>query len=226
MDIKWVVGRAVNRSLKKVGLKLVLADSFVVNSEWAYRLLYFRNLFELIQDVEGDVLECGVGGGYSLAMFMVLTRTYKRRHIIGFDSFNGLPEPVAQDLDNPKAVARKGALSSPESIVWNNLKNAGLDDTDVITVVKGWFAQSLPKYRGTIALLHLDADLYESTKVALENLWPQVAVGGIVALDEYQKVEMWPGEKQAVDEYFAKHSGVKMCKDPIVGRYYFIKVSE
>ncbi len=226
MDIKSSVGRCINSGLSKVGLKLVLTDSLVVNSEWAYRLLYFRRLFELVEYVEGAIVECGVGGGYSLAMFMVLSKSNRRRHSFGFDSFDGLPIPTKEDLNNPKAVARRGALSSPESVVWNNLKNAGLDGQDNITVIKGWFVDSLPTYEGRIALLHLDADLYESTKYALENLWNKVVVGGVVALDEYQKADEWPGEKQAVDEYFALHNGVLVCKDSICGRYYFIKIKK
>ncbi len=223
MDIRTWVGRRINGGLSKAGLKLVPFDSVVVNSEWAYRLLYFQRLFELIGNVDGDIVECGVGGGYSLAMFMVLCKSTQKRHILGFDSFSGLPAPSKQDLSTSMAVARKGALPSLESIVWDNLKNVGLDGQDNISLIRGWFSDSLPKYQGKIALLHLDADLYESTKCALENLWDKVAIGGIVALDEYQKTDEWPGEKQAVDEFIALHSGVRMLRDSICGRYYFVK---
>ena len=157
-------------------------------------------------------------------MFMVLNRySQQQRSIIGFDSFDGLPSPVKEDLDSPNPVAKQGALDSCEAIVRGNLRDAGYNKQDNIKLVKGWFSDTLPTYDGKIALLHLDADLYDSTKCALENLWEKVAVGGIVALDEYQKTEEWPGERKAVDEYF-KDKNVEMHRDILCNRYYFIKL--
>lgn len=95
-----------------------------------------------------------------------------------------------------------------------------------ITLVKGPFSQTLTQYSGgPIALLHIDADLYDSYKVSLENLWPKIAVGGIAAFDEYEEPDVWPGTRKAVDEYFSqKAEDVKICKDPISGKYYAVKL--
>ena len=51
-----------------------------------------------------------------------------------------------------------------------------------------------------IALLRLDTDWYESTKLGLEVLYPRLAVGGVCILDDYGH---WQGARAAVDEYFA-----------------------
>lgn len=52
-----------------------------------------------------------------------------------------------------------------------------------------------------IALLRLDTDWYESTLHELTNLYPKLAVGGILMIDDYGD---WQGCKKAVDEYFCK----------------------
>lgn len=50
-----------------------------------------------------------------------------------------------------------------------------------------------------IALLRLDTDWYESTKVELQVLYPRLALGGVLIIDDYGT---WLGAKKAVDEYF------------------------
>jgi len=52
---------------------------------------------------------------------------------------------------------------------------------------------------GTIALLRLDTDWYESTKCELEHLFPLVAAGGVLIIDDYG---WWRGARRAADEYF------------------------
>ena len=64
--------------------------------------------------------------------------------------------------------------------------------------------KTLPKYLEKhpelrITLLHLDVDVYEPTKLALEQLYPRVIEGGIVVLDNYG---VFYGENEAVEEYF------------------------
>ena len=72
-------------------------------------------------------------------------------------------------------------------------------------VVGGDIRESLPRFIAEhpglkINLVHIDVDLYEPTKVALEQCWPLMVSGGVVVLDEYAFLE-WPGETQAVDEF-------------------------
>ena len=51
-----------------------------------------------------------------------------------------------------------------------------------------------------IALLRLDTDWESSTRHELEHLWPRLAVGGVLIIDDYGH---WSGARQAVDGYFA-----------------------
>jgi O-methyltransferase len=52
-----------------------------------------------------------------------------------------------------------------------------------------------------IALLRLDTDWYESTKVSLEQLYPRLVPGGVLIIDDYGH---WQGCRKAVDDYFYK----------------------
>lgn len=49
-------------------------------------------------------------------------------------------------------------------------------------------------------MLYIDVDVYEPTKVILENFWDKIVKGGILMLDDYGTIE---GETKAVDEFFA-----------------------
>lgn len=96
----------------------------------------------------------------------------------------------------------------------------------MIVLRKGLFSDTLPGFQGgPIALLHIDADLYESYKTCLEVFWDRMAVSGVVVFDEYHRPNRWPGAKAAVDEFQAQHKDdMRLCEDPGTGRFYAIKL--
>jgi hypothetical protein len=49
-------------------------------------------------------------------------------------------------------------------------------------------------------LLHLDADMYESTLIPLQKCVSLMSKGGIIIFDEYHEFDRWPGVKRATDE--------------------------
>jgi predicted O-methyltransferase YrrM len=103
------------------------------------------------------------------------------------------------------------------------LAGAGLEK-DGISLIIGFLGQSLPEYRGLLApisLLHLDVDLYDSYKVALENLWEAVSPGGIVIFDEYRHPK-WPGATIAIDDFF-RDKEQDIIEDKRSHRHYVIK---
>ena len=94
-------------------------------------------------------------------------------------------------------------------------------------IIEGWFQQTVPLIRhniGKIALLRIDADLYESTKYCLEELYNQVSPNGFIILDDYLK---WGGSRKALYEFF----NARNIYPPILfypaygGRAYFRKPS-
>jgi O-methyltransferase len=178
-------------------------------------------LFELISElnrrgISGDVVECGVYNGGSAGVLSAIAQN-RKRNIWLFDSFEGLPEPTIEDGElaasyvggRPRGELRAigqcvGSESKTRELLFNRL---GVDSQRV-HIIKGWFQNTLPDFKkkvGAIALLHLDGDWYESTKVCLENLYPKVIRGGYIVLDDYG---CWEGCRKAVDEYFKKN-GIK-----------------
>ena len=179
--------------------------------------------------MNGDVVECGVGRGVTLLMWATLCHEEKgERRIWGFDSFEGFPDPTAEDDSERK----------PQKGEWNvgtirdmhkMLVNAGFADLWLrtrVTLVKGFFKESLAKYTGDkIALLHIDADLYQSYKTVLEELYDKVQPGGVIAFDEYMgsfEHHGFPGAKKAVDEFFADKD-VTIQRDETFGKYFVVK---
>ena len=71
-------------------------------------------------------------------------------------------------------------------------------------------------------MLHLDVDLYDSYRVALNNLYPFVARGGIIAFDEYKNPTKYVGARQAIDE-FLENKAEKPTRGKKWDRYYVVK---
>lgn len=184
--------------------------------------------------VPGDLVECGVWKGGSSGMMALahMRAGTPTRSIHLFDSFEGLPEPDAA-VDGAKAVrySSNHASGKKESIgkcvgpLEDNQQLMGeiiQYPRDHVVYHKGWFENTipaLPKTFGPIALLRLDGDWYESTKVCLDHLYDRVAPGGIVVIDDYGH---WEGCKKAVDEFFRKR-GIQPYLHYIdyTGRYFF-----
>lgn len=192
------------------------------------KFLYFKRVFDLIRNLDGDVVECGVGPGHSLLMFSFLAREEgKRRKLWGFDSFEGFPKPSLHDKSERNVRRGEWSVSIPE--VKERLLRAGLEKeffSTQVTLVRGWFQNTLPRYRGdSIALLHIDCDLYESYKMVLDLLYPKVCPGGAILFDEYMRTYEhleFPGASKAIDEFFGEEASF-ICRDKITGKYYLIK---
>ena len=116
------------------------------------------------------VLEFGVFEGRTISKLREkLPLDYK---IFGFDSFEGLPE------DWKGTVCNKGFFST----------NGKIPDVKDVTFYKGWFDNTLPEYlkiAENISLLHVDCDLYSSTKTIFNSLHAYIKTGTIIVFDEW-----------------------------------------
>jgi hypothetical protein len=75
---------------------------------------------------------------------------------------------------------------------------------------------------GSIALLHLDCDLYESYKLALETFYDKVQPDGVIMFDEYAD-ERWPGARKAIDEFFVHKPEAVQAHAKCDWKYYATK---
>jgi len=182
-----------------------------------------------IKDVEGDIVECGIGFGHTLLMNVYLTHVEnKKRYIYGFDSFKDFPEPTEEDE----------SIRNPKKGEWKVITEADLDDIifrrcqlpvearSRLKITKGYFDESLPKTKiEKIALLHLDVDLYDSYKTCLNNLYSKVVKNGVILFDEYKQgdtQEVFPGAAKAIDEFF-EDKNEEILYDANFDKYYLIK---
>ena len=178
-----------------------------------HRLRHLRRCVETIlaDGVPGDLLEAGVWrGGAAIMMRAVLAaHEVTDRTVWLADSFAGLPPSThPEDLADGLALDGFPELAVSEESVRANFDRYGLLDEQV-RFVRGWFADTLaglPAER--FALIRLDGDLYESTRDAIAALYPRLAPGGFLVVDDYGAI---PACARAVHDYRDAHG----ITDPI-----------
>lgn len=171
------------------------------------------------EQLPGVIVECGVAqGGSALLLARLATTETPSREIWLFDSYEGLPEATKDDYiggvtgRHVRPLPKGSCLGTIEQVSTLLFETFKLPRKP-IHLVKGWFQDTLPVTRqrlGTIAVLRLDGDWYESTKCCFENLYDQVAPGGFVILDDYHSCF---GCQKATDE-FMRARGLKAAVVP------------
>jgi len=169
----------------------------------------------LVKGVAGDVIETGVWRGGATIFMRAILSAYgdETRQVWVADSFEGLPRPTRQapDSDRRERLWAFPQLSVSLKEVKANFDRYSLLDERVRFLV-GWFKDTLPSAPiEKLSVLRLDGDMYESTLVALESLYPKLSIGGYVIVDDYGNV---PGCKKAVDEYRRSH-GITDRLEPV-----------
>ncbi len=191
-------------------------------------------LYEQVAYVErrqlpGAFVECGVwrGGGAAMMAQANLAEGPARRPLHLFDSFEGMPEPSPEHDGTAAAklmeqAARAGTAcnaAEPEEAVRLIVERVGYPE-QFVHVHRGWFQDTLPKARhqiGPIALLRIDGDWYESTRVVFEQLYDLVVSGGVIVIDDYGHFE---GCRRATDEFLGMHApDVYLHHIDYTGRY-------
>lgn len=167
------------------------------------------NLQHCIEDVlthgvPGDLIETGVWRGGATIFMRAVLKAYSitDRTVWVADSFMGLPapNPVKYPMDSGDKHYQTTHLAVSLDEVKSNFASYGLLD-DQVQFLKGWFKDTLPGAPiQELALLRLDGDMYESTIDALVHLYPKLAIGGYVIVDDYGYAESC---KQAVHDYRA-----------------------
>lgn len=153
-----------------------------------------RDLIEHSLDavtIEGHYLEFGVFTGGTIRF---MARRLRNRTLHGFDSFEGLPEAWAGFNLGRNAFDRRGRLPRVPA----NVK-----------LYPGWFDQTLPQWLdanpGPVAFVHIDCDIYTSTKTIFTQLADRIVPGTIVLFDEYFNFPNWEAhEFKAFQEFITE----------------------
>lgn len=175
---------------------MIAKDTFVEN----------LRLCKNFSNIHGCVVECGVWRGGMIASIAEILGNDRNYYL--FDSFEGLPP--AKEIDGEAALAwqrnKEGSYffdnCKAETIYADEaMKMAGVSRYQL---VKGWFSETIAKFQfdEDIALLRLDGDWYESTMQCIELLYPKVAKGGVIIIDDYY---VWDGCSRAIHDYLSAH---------------------
>jgi O-methyltransferase len=195
-------GVVMSRELRGEGLRLRAAGM-----DWPLQgltMVGLRRLDDLQTCVEavvrdgvpGDLVEAGAWrGGASILMRATLDSLGDDRTLVVADSFQGFPAGAPEALDGFDFLA----VSVEE--VRESFARLGLDGG--VEFLPGFFEESLAALaRRAWSLVRIDADTYEPTRAALDALYPGLAPGGYVVLDDYGSFE---GCRRAVDEFRSEH---------------------
>ncbi len=160
--------------------------------------MVFRNKHEiwdytaqqLADRTEGICLEFGVFQGHSINY---ISRQLPQLRFCGFDSFEGLCEDWKGHFQSKGAFDLKGNLPSVN---------------DNVTLIKGWFNQTLPGFvekelaGNELAMIHVDGDTYEAAEIVFRELKPYIRPGLLILFDEYLGFPGWRnGEYKAWQEH-------------------------
>lgn len=158
--------------------------------------------------VPGDLIETGVWrGGASIFMRAALQAFGASDRAVWLaDSFRGLPPPnpdrYPADGESDWRWHQRSYLEVSADEVRASFERYGLLD-DNVRFLEGWFQDTLPTVRDrTWALIRLDGDMYESTWVGLDSLYPGLSVGGYAIIDDYHDVAEC---RRAVDDFRRAH---------------------
>ena len=133
----------------------------------------------------GLVLEFGTATGRTLNQF---AHWLPHNTIQGFDSWQGLPEKFNDLPAGHFAQELPWVLSNCRLIQgWFGARPAQ-DQSSIPEFTAQTFAN---EHKGPIALLHLDADLYSSTKTVLDVFAKQIVPGTVILFNEYWNHPTW-----------------------------------
>jgi hypothetical protein len=145
--------------------------------------------------VDGHFVEFGVFRGGTIRY---ISSKMSNRIVHGFDSFEGLPESWAGYIMDKGTFSLGG--KTPR--VPGNVR-----------LHKGWFDASLPLWLGanpgTIAFVHIDCDIYSSTKTIFELIANRITAGTVIVFDEYLGYPRWQHHEFKAFQEFVSANKVK-----------------
>ena len=186
--------------------------SLFVTPQHKRREIFFYEIYKLIIERPGSIVQFGVRWGRELALFETLRVIFEpfnhSRKIIGFDTFSGYPNTAAKESNE---LLKPGGLNVSEKyeeelqkILLTREKLSPLPQAKKFELVKGNVEKTLPKYleknpHQLFSLVHLDLNLGSATKFALEHIYPRTFKGSIVVIDEICHPK-FPGETTALSD--------------------------
>jgi O-methyltransferase len=225
-----MIKAAIHKTFKLFGLDIIRFpprfpdfrenETEIIREVRPWTLTSAERIYALIQAVRyvsanavaGAMVECGVWKGGSMA---AIARTLLQlqdvtRDLYLFDTFEGMSEPTAIDVDYSGKQASEVLVDdsgykctdAPLELVKEVLYGTGYP-RERLHFIRGRVEETIPTSApSSISLLRLDTDWYTSTKHELVHLFPRLSQAGVIIIDDYGH---WRGSRQACDEYFTEN---------------------
>lgn len=147
--------------------------------------------------LEGDFAECGVykGGTAFLMAYTLENNSVRNKQLHLFDTFVGMPD-IADEEPNGHKKGHFGDISLDE--VKNYFKIFPFT-----IFYPGFIPETFKKIKdGKFAFVHIDVDLYQTTKDCCDFFYNRMVSGGVIIFDDYGFPDYKFTGKRAVDEFF------------------------
>ncbi len=193
------------------GIKATGKDFF-----WHWRVHTGLWAASLASTLDGDFVECGVGGGFmsSAVMHHLNWREVKRTYYL-LDTFSGIDERFLTADERRDGFERKNAemitsgvyVTAPDEVMtnfseWPNTK-----------IIVGAVPETLDQLdTARVAFLHLDMNCAQPEIAAITHLWDRIVPGAPILLDDYA-YKGYRSQKIAMDG-FALRQGISVLSLP------------
>jgi hypothetical protein len=187
------------------GDRILELEGMSLKPPWPWgQWLYGQLINDLLPDLRGDLVECGVAKG-GMSLYLGEFAKSHGRQMFALDSFEGLPLP-SKIHDNAYFMDGDYAGRADREPLYERFCGAarqrGLSET--IRPIRGMFSDTLSTIDSQLfSFAHIDADLFESVLQCIEHIWPRLCEGGLLAVDDY--FHHGQGPARAVSAFFASH---------------------
>jgi hypothetical protein len=184
-----------DRSIRDLFAKWIRGNQVNNNGDAARFISLVLNLRKVMAEgVEGDIAELGVWRGNSAALLAQVAEQNGRTLFL-FDTFEGFD---VRDLKGEDSKSREGEFH--DTSIDYVRETVGHDSC--VRYIKGFFPESIPEdlHDSRFSVVHIDCDLYEPMKAALNFFYPRMSKGALLIMHDYSSGS-WPGATRAIDEF-------------------------
>lgn len=187
----------------------------------------FKRIMEYVTNsrVEGDVLEFGTFHGYTARTLAELMYQHQHKGSLWlYDSWEGFPDMLGVDAACPEVTQhetwKKGdctpVIPHADKIIQQVLS---IILPNRVNCVKGFYENSFTGERRKASIVHIDCDLYESTKYVLSQLLAHdcLAEGAVIMFDDWNNnfASNKHGERKAVGDLFPIAGATALWNCPV-----------
>ena len=199
-------------------------EIYLIKKSMEHSLSSELNLWSIMQalkyiadnKIKGDLVECGIFRGGTLALLCFYAQKLNINcNIWGYDTFEdgfSINDYSTFDKTSKSKDLNLKDFINPKDFYYTKtqvleiIKKFAIIDNYYPKLIKGNIMETLLEKKNlpeNISFLRMDTDLYKTTKLQLEILYPRLVSGGVLHIDDYGACV---GVKKAVDEFFGNQN--------------------